>query len=123
LQFIQFAGVGAVGTLAHYLALVMLVEMIGTNAVVASTLGATLGALVNYVLNRRYTFRSGKRHTEALTKFLVVAAIGLTLNALLMLVFFDTLDFHYLAAQVISTVLVLTWNFVGNKLWTFSDAH
>jgi putative flippase GtrA len=123
LQFMQFASVGAVGTMAHYGLLVLLVEMLGVNSVAASTAGATLGALVNYVLNRRYTFRSVKRHREALTKFLLIAASGLALNASFMLVFVETLDLYYLVAQVLSTGLVLVWNFIGNRFWTFSDAR
>jgi putative flippase GtrA len=123
MQFFRFASVGAIGTLAHYVLLVMLVEMLRTNEVAASTAGATLGALVNYLLNRRYTFRSKKRHGEALTKFLIIAALGLTLNSLLMLIFVEILNIYYLLAQVLSTGLVLIWNFLGNRFWTFRDAN
>lgn len=119
----QFAGVGAIGTMAHYVLLVMLVEVLGANAVAASTAGATLGAVVNYLLNRRYTFRSKKRHREALTKFFIIAASGLALNASFMLVFVKILSLYYLLAQVLSTGLVLVWNFVGNRFWTFNDAR
>lgn len=119
----RFAGVGVIGTVAHYMLLVMLVEMLDANAVLASTAGATLGALVNYLLNRRYTFRSKKRHGEALTKFLIIAASGLALNASFMLLLVEILSLHYLLAQVLSTALVLVWNFVGNRFWTFSDAR
>lgn len=123
LQFMRFAGVGAIGTMAHYALLVLLVEAIAANEVAASTAGATLGALVNYALNRRYTFDSEKRHREALTKFLIVAALGLTLNAFFMFVLVELLSVHYLLAQVVSTTLILVWNFIGNKFWTFREAH
>lgn len=122
-QFLRFAGVGVIGTAAHYALLILLVETIAANEVAASTAGATLGALVNYVLNRRYTFESNKRHGEALTKFLVVAALGLLLNACFMFVLVELMALHYLLSQVISTVLILMWNFIGNRFWTFSDAH
>lgn len=109
--------------MAHYALLVLLVEAIAANEVAASTAGATLGALVNYALNRRYTFDSEKRHREALTKFLIVAALGLTLNAFFMFVLVELLSVHYLLAQVVSTTLILVWNFIGNKFWTFREAH
>ena len=83
--------------------------------------GAVLGALVNYVLNRRYTFRSGKGHREALTKFFVVAGAGLLLNGLIMWLFVDGLGLYYLLAQLLATGLVLVWNFAGNRCWTFND--
>lgn len=122
-QLIRFAAVGAVGTGAHYLLLVMLVEAGGVNEVAASTAGATLGALVNYVLNRHYTFRSTRRHVEALPRFLAIAGLGLVINFGLMLVMIEGLRIHYLVAQVVATALVLLWNFAGNRLITFSQRH
>lgn len=122
-QFVRFAGVGAVGTVAHYVLLVILVQVFSSNAVAASTAGAVLGALVNYTLNRRFTFRSDKRHGEALTKFLIIATTGLALNSFFMFVFVEIWQVHYLYAQLVSTGLVLVWNFTGNRLWTFNDAR
>jgi putative flippase GtrA len=77
-----------------------------------------LGALVNYLLNRRYTFCSEKQHGEALTKFLVIAALGLALNSSLMFIFVEILSIYYLVAQVLSTGLVLVWSFIENRFWT-----
>lgn len=122
-QFVLFAGVGVIGTAAHYVLLSVLVEVAGVHPVPASTAGAVLGALVNYFLNRQFTFRSDKRHREALTKFLTIAALGLALNGLLMFILVDAFGLHYLLAQFISTGLVLVWNFMGNRFWTFSDAR
>ncbi|OYY94857.1 MAG: hypothetical protein B7Y41_04685 [Hydrogenophilales bacterium 28-61-23] len=123
LQFMQFAGVGVIGTAAHYLLLVMLVEIFGAGVVAASTAGAALGAVVNYFLNRRYTFRSEKRHVEALTKFMLIASIGLVLNSSFMILLVEILSVYYLLSQMLSTGLVLIWNFTGNRFWTFSDAR
>lgn len=122
-QFVKFAGVGAIGTTAHYLVLVALMELVGTHAVIASSAGALAGALVNYILNYRYTFRSSKRHSEALTKFLVIAGIGFLLNGLLMGLFTGRLSLHYFIAQIATTLAVLVWNFVGNRAWTFAHPN
>ena len=51
-QFLRFAGAGIFGTTAHYLVLLGLVELAGTNAVLASFIGFICGALVNYTLSR-----------------------------------------------------------------------
>ena len=119
-QFIKFAGVGVIGTAAHYAVLVVLIEVLGADAVVASSTGALVGALVNYILNYRYTFQSTKRHSEALTKFLVIAGVGFVLNGIMMAVMTKILSIHYFLAQVVSTSSVLVWNFAGNRIWTFS---
>jgi len=122
-RFIRFAGVGAVGTLAQYLTLTALVEFLAIDVVHASAVGFTLGAFVNYFLNYHYTFRSKKRHSEAIFKFFSMALIGRILNTVIMSVMTNYLGFHYLLAQIISTGLVLLWNFSGNRLWTFREAQ
>ncbi len=119
-QFSLFTLVGAVGSVAHYLLLIVLVELADSDAVITSMAGALLGAIINYLLNHRYTFRSDRRHREALPRFLAVAAVGFALNALLMWLGVDVAGLHYLLAQVLATVLVLVWNWLGNRLWTFA---
>ena len=57
-QFVRYAGVGAIGTLAHYGVLIALVQSRATGPLVASTLGFAVGAAVNYLLNYHVTFRS-----------------------------------------------------------------
>lgn len=118
LQFLRFTGVGAAATLSHYAVLVALVHGLHLAPTLASALGFSVGAVVNYGLNYRFTFASDKRHTEAFTKFLIVALTGLTLNTVIMAIAIG-LGLHYLLAQVLATGLVLVWNFCGHYLWTF----
>ena len=121
-QFVCFSGIGVIGTLTHYTTLLMLVEIAEVGAVLASACGFVVGALVNYLLNYRYTFRSKRRHHEAISKFFTVALVGLGLNTLIMSLAIGILFLHYLLAQVIATGLVLIWNFSGNRWWTFREA-
>jgi len=118
-RFLRFAGVGVVGTIAHYLVLVLGVEALGVGPLVASCAGFTVGALVNYGLNYRYTFRSDRRHREALPRFYLVAVAGFFINGLIMLVLAEKLGLQYLLAQVVATGVVLVWGFGANSVWTF----
>lgn len=120
-QFIRFSGVGVIGTGAHYATLITLVQIAGINAVIASSAGALVGALVNYILNYHYTFQSNRRHREALTRFLLVAAVGFVINGLCMAWFTEMHNLQYLLAQVITTGIVLIWTFTGNRIWTFRE--
>ena len=72
----MFACLGVIGTLGHYTVLVVLVQFWAVDPVFASSLGFVVGAVINYILNYHFTFQSRKRHSEALTKFLIVAIIG-----------------------------------------------
>ncbi|MDO8414246.1 MAG: GtrA family protein [Gallionellaceae bacterium] len=114
-KFLRFATVGAIGTSVHYVILWGLVTA-GTAVLLATTVGAIGGALVNYILNYRYTFNSDLAHRSALVKFFTVALIGLLLNTVMMALL---TQMHYFIAQIITTFFVLLWNYIGNLLWTF----
>lgn len=120
-QFFIFSGIGIIGTAGHYATLVLLVQLMLVNPVIATTAGFAVGALINYVLNYRITFKSNKKHTEALTKFFSVAALGAVINGLIMSAGIITFDMHYLIIQLVATGIVLIFNFITNKYWTFSD--
>jgi len=119
-QFLLFAGVGAVGTLGHYTTLIVLVQFWAVDPVFASSFGFVVGAMINYILNYHFTFQSDKRHAEALTKFLIVATIGAGINGFIMYIGVENTNINYLIVQIFATCVVLLWNFVVNKLWTFA---
>lgn len=118
-QFASFTAVGVAGTVAHYCVLIALIYVLQLHPVPASAAGFAVGALVNYGLNYRLTFRSTKMHRESMPKFFIVAIAGLMLNTAIMAVMTTTLRLHYLVAQVFATGCVLIWNFTVNRRWTF----
>jgi len=117
-----FALVGAIGTGAHYFVLVSLVEMVGLSAVAATSVGFVVGALVNYALNHRYTFRSSKAHLNAGPKFFLVAIVTGILNSLLVYIGVNLVGANYLLVQIGATLIVFLANFALNSLWTFQEA-
>jgi putative flippase GtrA len=120
-KLLRFGLVGVVATPVHYLALVVLVEVFGVGAVPATVVGSALGAWVNYLLNRRFTFRSAKRHRDAVPRFLAVAFGTGVLNAVLVYVGADLCGLHYLAAQVVATLIVFLTNFFLHAVWSFRE--
>ena len=119
-QFSSFAIVGAISTIAHYITLIMLVQLAGVSAVSASMLGYAIGAFVNYQLNYHFTFASRRNHREAIWRFLIIAASGFALNGFIMAFGINILRLHYLLAQIAATIMVLVWNFTANRFWTFT---
>lgn len=121
-QFIRFAGIGGVCTVLQYLILVLLVTLFDTHPVTASTTGYILSALLNYQLNRVYTFRSEAAHLHALPRFFAVALVGLLLNAaVLWFMVAIIINAHYLFGQIVATSVTLSWNFLANRTWTFAE--
>jgi putative flippase GtrA len=117
--FVRYVGAGAVGTAVHYVVLITLVQLAGASAVLASTMGAIVGALVNYFLNHRFTFFSRRAHRRALPRFFAVAGAGVLLNAAVMAAMLAVSPLHYLIAQVVATGVVLFAGFLANSKWTF----
>jgi putative flippase GtrA len=117
--FLRFAMVGVCGTAAHYSVMGALVEFAHSPVLVASTIGFFVGALVNYALNRRFTFTSDATHIEAMPKFFTVCGLGAIMNWLVVGQLLNFFPMHYLVAQCIATGVVLIWNFAINYLWTF----
>jgi putative flippase GtrA len=118
--FTKYALVGGVGTLTHYVCLLLLVEGVKVDPTLAAAAGAAAGALVNYSLNYAYTFRSRQRHTLALPRFLFVAVSGIMLSAGMVSVA-TAYGTSYLAGQVAATIAVLFLGFVLNRKWTFGS--
>jgi len=122
-QFVKYASVGIVGTTAHYSVLIILVHLLSVNAVLSSSVGFVIGAFVNYYLNFRITFRSNKKHSDALPKFFTVALFGFFLNAGVMFILIDLLSVHYFLSQMLATGVVLLGSFGANRIWTFREHH
>lgn len=120
-QFISFSFVGVIATTVHYIVLGFSVHFLAINPVPASVFGFIAGAIVNYLLNYHFTFNSQKEHLETSLRFLMVALTGLGLNTFLMFLLTDGL--HYLLSQVCATIIVLFWNFLCNRFWTFREAN
>jgi putative flippase GtrA len=118
-RFLRFLAVGGFATILMYVLLVAGIEGLGLRPLLASVLAYLLSAVVNYALNRRLTFRSRQRHRVALPRFAIVSGTGLLLNTAIMALGTELAAWHYLPVQVVATLVVLFWNFVGSQWWTF----
>lgn len=116
----RFLLVGGAATALHYLVLIVVVQLEFAEPVGASSLGFGVGALFNYVANRRFTFRSGRPHREALPRFTLVAVSGFAINAFILWISHDVISLHYILGQTIATLGTLSWNYTLNRMWTFA---
>lgn len=120
MAFIRYILTGSFATAVQYLLLVLLVELAKWPADLSAAFSTGVGAVLVYVGNHRYTFRARQAaHVRALPRFMVVAALSITLNGLIVSACVRLLDLHYLLAQVIATLSVLCVSYRLNKSWTF----
>jgi putative flippase GtrA len=118
-RFAIYLAVGAAGTACQYVILVALVQAGLARPVLASSVGACVGAVVNYSLNYRITFASQAGIVRTASRFAAIACAGAGLNAALMHLMTVRFNFNYLVAQLASTAPVLLFMYSANVLWTF----
>lgn len=120
-QIIAYVFSGGVTAVAHYALLIGLVELAGVDPVAATLAGFTLGAVVSYTLNRWLTFDATHSHAEATWRFALIALGGFLLTGILMHLFVARADLPYLPMQIVTTLIVMVFSFLGHKFFSFAD--
>ncbi|MEN8230583.1 MAG: GtrA family protein [Bacteroidota bacterium] len=119
LKFLKFAIVGFSGLIIDFSVTYLLKEHLKIHRYVANSIGFSIAASTNYLLNRYWTFQSEnpKIFTEYVS-FFIISLIGLALNNLFLFQFEKRFSFYL--SKLFAIVLTTLWNFFANYLITFS---
>lgn len=113
----MFISVGGTATFIQFALLVLMVEVLAFNKVIASMTSYIMSAGCNYLLNYYFTFTSQQSHWRTLPKFMVVVLIGLIVNTF---VFAGVLTIApYVIAQIIAVAAALLSNLLLHKYWIY----
>ena len=122
-QLIAYGAVGSFGTLTHYTILFLLVEGFGSQVLPATSIGVVAGAIVNYLLNFKFTFKKQNySHQHAAPRFLLSAVLGFFINFLVVWLGEVVIGFHYVLSQILASGAVFWTGFAINKWWTFKQS-
>lgn len=116
-ELFRFAFTGGVCFLVEFLALTLLVELFHTPVLIATAIAFLIAVAVNYVLCIKWVFTGAKDGGAGVkVTFLITSGMGFALNELLMWLLNIVLGVHYMIAKVISTLLVMIWNYFTKRL-------
>ena len=118
LQFCRYCFVGGVATVVDW-AVLYCIEGLGVHYLLAEVAGFVCGLACNFTLSKYMVFNGSDAKVDAVKEFLAYAAIGvsgLIITLVLMFIMTEWLHLHFMMSKVISTVLVLVWNFLGRKV-------
>lgn len=118
--FLKYCIVGAAGTFIDLASLFIFVEYLLLPVIPATMLSFLLAVTNNFIFNKIWTFRNkSKNYRKLYAKFLIVSIVGLGLTIISMIVLVNLMNVWYMLAKAFTSLIVLTWNFLANKLWTF----
>jgi dolichol-phosphate mannosyltransferase len=120
LQLLKFGVVGGSGYLINLGVFAFLSGNLGVYHAVAAIGAFCVAVTSNFLWNRYWTFGPGEglAHLQA-ARFLAVSIACLVIN-LLVLELLVSSGMGELAAQAIAVAVAMPFNFLGNKLWTFT---
>lgn len=131
-QFVKFCVVGAVNTgvdwLFFYPGKIVLGRFcpslsLQTIRQIAKGFSFIISALSNYVMNRKWTFRSQEKQVvKEGAKFMIVALGGLAINQTVFYYATGCLLWRDIFGLIAATAAATLWNFFINRGWTFKNS-
>lgn len=115
----QFSGF--IGGVIDFIVMLLMTEIFGWHYVNGIILGAIIGAIVNYYINRRWAFKAREEAVQSqLFKFFLVACGSLILKCLGTYSLTEYVAVDYRIARLIMDLMV-SWcfNFVLMYFWVF----
>jgi putative flippase GtrA len=122
----KYLAVGIVGTLADWLVFALIIGYTSLFYALAMAMSYFVGMIINYALNRRFTFNNTyKKVHYQFASFAVIALIGLLIQEAFMVglvhyLLADTnVDLLLMSSRAIATFAGFVWTFIANKKITF----
>src|SRR3954454_6493417 len=121
IQLLKFGLVGGSGYLINLAVFALLAGAFGVHHIAAAVGAFCVAVTNNFVLNRYWTFGPGEgpAHFQE-ARFFAVSLGSLGLNLIVLEALISNHLTGELTAQAIAVAVAMPFNFLGNKLWTFS---
>jgi putative flippase GtrA len=127
LQYGRFGTVGAAATTLHAAMFAALIELAGISPLVANAVAFGVALPLSFVGHRHWTFRAAdgdrpalRSATGTMSKFVVVALLGVCLNSLAVYVITETLNLPYACSLPLMVSVVPLAVFLLSKFWAFT---
>jgi putative flippase GtrA len=120
-KFLTYAIVGGGCALLNLAVLWLLTDGVGLHYLVSNMISFLALTPVGFVLQKLMTFRTPRAAAGVeWPRYFATMGSSFAANLVLMYVLVSLLGVWYLAANVVTTVLLLVANFLVNNLWSFA---
>jgi putative flippase GtrA len=115
----KFAFVGGLSAAAYFLFIFAAAPII-TSTVALTAVAYAASAVLNYVLQRSFTFQSRLPHAVSFSRYIGMQTTALVVNSGLMFLLVDIAALNLYAAQLMVTTLVTIMNFLLSRFWVYA---
>ena len=140
-RFLKFSVVGGIGALVDFGSFHLLITFLRITPAWAQAVSFTLAIISNFTWNRLWTYPDSRSKpiSNQLVSFFIVNIVGLGIRtpiftgletpfrrlfervAFLPIGFIDPDRLGYTFALGVAVVVVMFWNFLINRIWTYND--
>ncbi|HWI70383.1 MAG TPA: GtrA family protein [Baekduia sp.] len=121
-QLARFTAVGASGYVVNLATFTVCVHVVDLDYRLAAVVAFVVAVANNFWWNRHWTFDARGGHAgQQAVRFLVVSVAAFAVNLILLQLLVDAAGLKEVVAQAIAVAAATPCNFIGNKLWTFTE--
>lgn len=116
-QIVRFGMVGVLAFLIDYGVLLLLTEVAGIHYLISSAVAFLVSVIFNYILSVAFVFETDKNRSKGIEfgLFALMSAGGLGINQLMMWLLSDLMFIPYQLSKILTTAVVMVYNFITRK--------
>ena len=118
-QLFRFGIVGAICFLIDYSILYICTDIFKIYYLISSIISFSISTIFNYILSIKFVFniKEDRNKNKDFINFIVFSVIGLILNQIIMWIGVDVINIYYMITKVISTCIVMCFNYITRKIF------
>ena len=120
IQFVTYNIVGIANTLVGF-SIIFGLMFAGLGATASNAVGYAIGAVLSYILNKKYTFKSTDKSKLLAVKFFMVLGVSYLFNLITLQWLLTFLNAYI--SQLIAGAVYTVSSFLLAKFIVFKDAH
>ncbi|MBP5204634.1 GtrA family protein [bacterium] len=118
-QIIKFVIVGGIATVIDWFVYYILYNHLNISPLIANIISFCVSVIYNYTASVKWVFAINKEKSKKrmFIEFMVFSIIGLLITEGLLWIFIDKLSLNEMLSKVISTGIVMVFNFITRKIF------
>ena len=118
-QIFKFGIVGGIAFIIDYFILIVCKELLNLNILLSSGIAFSISVIYNYIASIKWVFNTKKNSNKKnnFIIFIILSIIGLIITEIIMNIGTNNLNINYLIVKIISTIIVMIFNFITRKIF------